>query len=369
MRITADTAALSSCLDIIEKALPLRSTIPVISNIFLEATEEQLSFSATNLEMSIICSIFNQNKESGKILLPPKIIDIVRYFPTEKITIDVNWDNYRLDISGGSAHFNLYGADYYDYPVSSLPTLKNNESLAFEQNVFKKNMHKVVFAASSEETRPAFNGVLFQFNNQHLTLTASDTYRLVIKDIKDENWNMGNKRCLVPARAMRELLRIIGDQNQIMSISFAEELLLFEFGQVLLSTRLLDEKYPDVSGVIPKEYKSRIIIERKALEDTISRASLLAEGKNQAVNLLLKNQKLEVKVSSQQGSMEEFVPVEQEGEDIELYVNSRFVLDFLKLVDDGRIIIDFHGDGGPLLFRLPEDDDYLYLVLPIKKMS
>ncbi|OPL14821.1 MAG: hypothetical protein AVO34_01480 [Firmicutes bacterium ML8_F2] len=369
MRITTDTAALASCFDIIEKALPLRTTIPSIGNIFLEATEDNLSFSTTNLEMFINCSIPNKNDQSGKILLPPKIIDIVRYFPTEEITIDINWDNYRLDISGGSSHFNLYGADYHDYPVFTLPDHTENESFVFEQNIFKKNMRKVVFAASNEETRPAFNGVLFQFNNQHLTLTASDTYRLVVKEISDDSWTINNKKCLVPAKAMRELLRIIGDQNQNMSLSVTDDLLLFEFGQVQLSARLLDEKYPDVSGVIPKEYKSRITIDRKVLEDTISRASLLAEGKNQAVNLLLKEQKLEVKVSSQQGSMEDFVPVEHEGEDLELYINSRFILDFLKLVDDNSIIIDFHGDGGPLVFRLPEDDGYLYLVLPIKKMN
>ncbi len=369
MQINTSTAKLFNCLEIVEKAMPVRSTIPVISNILLEIGEDELSFSSTNLEMAIKVSMDQQNEHTGKILLPPKIVDIMRYFPTSEVNIDINWDNHRIDIRGGSAHFHLYGSDPRDYPVSILGQNDQAESFSIDKAILKRLLKEVIFSASTEETRPAFNGILFSFNNSMLTLTASDTYRLAIKETGDENWSFENRHCLVPARALRELLRIFGEGEEKIQLSVSENTITFKFERIIFTSRLLEEKYPDVSGVIPGEFITRVAVDRKMFEDTISRAALLAEGKNQAVYLSLKDSKLEARVMSQEGSMEEFLPVEQDGENIELYVNTRFVLDILRIMEDKTMIIDFHGEGGPIIFRLPDDNSYLYLVLPIKKVN
>lgn len=369
MNILANTNQLTGCLEIVEKALPVRSTIPVISNIMLEIKENELIFSSTNLEMFIKAKMDYRSEETGKILLPPKIVEIMRYFPTDEVNLNINWENYRLDISGGSAHFHLYGSDPEDYPLTFESEFDDGGGLDIEQARFKKILKAVTFAASSEETRPAFNGIFFSFENDKLSMTASDTYRLAMKEVQDNNWSFGENKCLVPARAMRELLRIIGDADGKLFLINQQNMIAFKFDQIFFASRLLDEKYPDISGVIPKEYKTRIIIDRKSFEDTINRAALLAEGKNQAVNIIIRDQHLEVRVTAQEGSMEESLPVEQEGEDLELFVNSRFILDILKIIEDKKITIDFHGEGGPLIFRLVDDQSYLYLVLPIKKVN
>lgn len=369
MHISTNASQLTNCLEIVEKALPVRSTIPVISNILFEANHDCLTFSTTNLEIFIKAKMDYQGSETGKILMPPKIVDIMRYFPTPEVSIDINWDNFRLDISGGTAQFHLYGSDPEDYPISFESQSGLKSGFIIEQAKFKKILKSVAFAASNEETRPAFNGILFSFKENLFSLTASDTYRLVIKDIKDDNWAFEEKKSLVPARAMRELLRILSDSNVNITIFNEDKILAFQLDEIYFASRLLEEKYPDVSGVIPSAYKTRVIIDRKLLEDTISRAALLAEGKNQAVNIIVRDEQLEVKVTGQQGSMEEILPVEQEGEPLELFVNTRFVLDILKILDDQKVIIDFHGEGGPLIFRLVDDQSYLYLVLPIKKIN
>ncbi len=369
MQISTDASQLASYLEIVEKALPVRSTMPVICNILMEVKENELIFSSTNLEMFLKIKMDHKSSDTGKILLPPKIVEIMRYFPTPVVDIDINWDNYRIDISGGSAKFNLYGSDPEDYPVSFDRDLNESEAFTIELSKFKKLMKSVAFAASNEETRPAFNGILLFFNNQNLTLTASDTYRLAVKKAEDASWAFSERKCLVPARAIRELLRILPDQNGALSIYIHSNLLAFQFDQIYFATRLLEEKYPDVSGVIPTVYKTRVTIERKLLEETVGRAALLAEGKNLAVNLFIRNSQLEARVSSQEGSMEEFLPVEQDGEDLELHVNTRFILDIVKILDGQKISIDFHGQGGPLIFRMYEDLSYLYLVLPIKKVN
>ena len=370
MKISTVTAELAGCLETAEKALPVRTTIPATANIHLAINSDKLVFSATNHEIMIKVSMGYQGSESGAILLPPKIVDIVRYFPTPDINVDINWDNFRLDITGGSARFHLYGSAADDFPISSLS--KNDQSydsFDLELNNFKKLLKEVVFAASNEETRPAFNGILFSFKDDILTLTASDTYRLVVKKISDPSWSFYERKCLVPAKALREFLRIAGDGHTAVNVVYHESLLSMQFANILFASRLLEEKYPDVSGVIPREYKTRVVINRKMLEDTVSRAALFAEGKNQAINIIVGNEKLEVRVHSQEGSMEELLPANQDGEEIDIYVNSRFVLDILKVLDCEEIMIDFHGEEGPIVFRMVDDQGYLYLVLPIKKNS
>ena len=369
MNITTGANQLTYCLEIVEKALPVRSTIPVINNILLEIKENELIFSATNLEMFVMVKMDYQGEESGRILLPPKIVEIIRHFPTDEVNININWDSYRIDISGGSAYFHLFGSNPEDYPLSFEDQVNDQEGLVIEKGKFKNMLKSVVFAASNEETRPAFNGIFFFFNNDRISLTASDTYRLAIKEARDDNWSFEENKCLVPARAMRELLRILSDSSGNMLLLNQKNMIAFRFDQILFASRLLEEKYPDVSGVIPVEYKTRVVVDRKMLEEIINRAALLAEGKNQAVNIIVKNHHLEARVSAQEGSMEESIPVEQEGEDIDLFVNSRFILDILKIIEDQKVMIDFHGEGGPIIFRLVDNPGYLYLVLPIKKVN
>ncbi len=369
MHLSINTEELRNCLEIVEKALPSRSTMPVISNVLLEIKADQLTFSATNLEMFIKTRMDFNSQEKGKILLPPKLIDIIRYFPTEKVELKINWDNYRLDISGGSTNFHLYGSDPEDYPSTFDSAVAEDQEINIDQLLFKKMLRSVIFAASNEETRPAFNGVLITFKEGFLSLTASDTYRLAVKEARDVSWLIQERLALVPARSMRELLRLLGEQPFKITINQESGIIAFQIDQVFFATRLLEEKFPDVTGVIPREYKTRVKVNKKAFEETVSRASLLAEGKNQAVNLIVADEQLEVKVNGQQGSMEDLLSVSVEGEQIDVFANTRFVLDVLKVIDDDSVILDFHGDGGPIIFRLVEDQSYLYLVLPIKKVN
>ncbi|MGM0651620.1 MAG: DNA polymerase III subunit beta [Bacillota bacterium] len=369
MHLSVNTGELRHCLETVEKALPSRSTMPVISNILLEINHKELTFSATNLEMFIKTRMLHTGDDTGKILLPPKLVDIIRYFPTDKVDLEINWDNYRLDISGGSSNFHLYGSNPEDYPSAFDDAAKKGQEISIDQYTFKKMLKLVIFAASNEETRPAFNGVLFTFKKGYLSLTASDTYRLALKESRDNSWSTEEMLSLVPARSMRELLRLTGEEQIDILIKKEKNIISFQIEEIFFATRLLEEKFPDVSGVIPKEYKTRVTLNKKSFEEMVNRASLLAEGKNQAVNLIVRDGHLDIKVSSQQGSMEDTLPALVEGEIIDIFANTRFVLDVLKVIDEEDVILEFHGAGGPILFKLANDKGYLYLVLPIKKVN
>ncbi len=364
MLINMPKDVLSNYLDTVEKALPTRSAVSNICNILMVIDGNNLSFTATNLELDIKVIHPYASEEQGEILLPPKIVEIVRYLPEAEISLNVNWENYRVDVTCGTAKYVLYGADPCDFPLIETAASVENK-LVLEQNYLKHVLREVVFAASTDESRPAFNGVLFQFKESTVVLNSSDTYRLVVKEMASERlFNEG--RYLIPAKALRELLKILNGAAEV-SIFPHKNQIVFNLGEVYFATRVLEEKYPDVSGVIPLKCRTKIILLRKSLEETIGRASLLSEGINQAVQLVIGDEdELEVKVSSQVGRMEERFSVSKEGEKVEVLVNSKFVMDFLKVVDSKEIIIEFYGKNGPLLFKVPGEDDYLYLVLPIK---
>ncbi len=368
MQLVINSMEFKNCLESVEKILPTRSAMQVINNIYLDVKPGLLVVAATNLEMYIKRKMNYCGEEDGKVLLPPKIVDIIRHFPTDEVKIKINWDNKRIEISGGQAQFHIFGSDTEDFPIFLGQENTSGEEIVIEQGLFKKMLRMVVFAASTEETRPAFNGMLISLDGGTLTFTASDTYRLAVKKAFSDHWQGKSFRLLVPARTMKEFLRLTNESNLPVKLKINNNVLSFQFGDVFFATRLIEEKYPDVSSVIPKEYKTRITVEKKMLEEMVARANLLADGKNQAVHFAVRENDLQIKAGGQEGRMEEVLTVEREGKIQELYVNSRYVLDLIKQVDEEEVSIDFHGDGGPLIFRIPGRQDYLYLILPIKKV-
>ncbi|MBS3943636.1 MAG: DNA polymerase III subunit beta [Dethiobacter sp.] len=366
MHIKLNKQVLTRCLDIVEKALPIRTAIPAIDNILFECTEQALIFTATNMEIDIQVKLPHFGGDNFSILFPPKIVHIVRYLPETDVDLHFRRDDYRIEVNSGQTNYVLFGADPAHYPIIQTETTTEH-FLTFDQPLFKKVLKTTVFSASTDESRPAFNGVLFHFNDNHLNIIASDTYRLTMKnmEIEDELKKFTEKRSLVPAKSLRELLKIIGDEGLLL-ISPGTKQVIFKFDDIYFAARILEEKYPDISGVIPRKHITRMFTDKKTFEDTVSRASLLAEGINQIIHFIIDESSLVVKVSSQIGKMEELVLGRYEGDNVEVLVNSKFVLDILKVMEQKEIMIDFHGKNGPLVFRAPGDPTYLYLVLPVK---
>lgn len=367
MSLILSKEILGHYLSIVEKALSRQPNNPNLGNIYCELESPQISFSATNLELSIKVAFNCEGEGKGKLLIPPKITEIVRSLPQSKAVFDFDPDSYQVDLSSGEAHYSLFGADPTDFPPVEKILPDNKEKIVIDPVRLKEYLKMVVFAASTEETRPAFNGVLFEFDNNRWSLLSSDTYRLVVKNIQDESCNFQNRRCLVPAKVLRELLKIIDQSEEAIELYPSTDQMIFDLGTVYFAARLLNEKYPDVSSAFPDRYLTRIQVNRGGFAEAVGRAALMAEGSNNAVQLSVENGSLAVRVSSQIGRMEEKLVLDNfEGEEVDLYINSRFILDVLRAVPVETIIMDFHGRTGPVIFRLPEDDSYLYLVLPIK---
>jgi len=277
------------------------------------------------------------------VILPAKFIDIVNSITAPEITVDVD-DNYNATIKAGGASFKLHGHSAEDYPTFDL---EQAETFAVNGAEFKKAVQSVMFAASTDEIRPAFNGIRCDGK-----MMASDTYRLAVADFEFPT-------CLIPAKFFSHINKLPdGD----IRVRLTDGIVAFEADNLLLATRLLGENYPDVSGVLPNEHKTVVTVERDELIAMLNRALLLTDGRNSAVNVIVDNN-LTVKVDSDQGRMEEVIDAGVEGEPIDLYLNAKYFLDVLKIAPE-QVNIYFNGDGQPVVIKWA---GYLYLQLPIKK--
>ena len=336
-------------LRIIKPALPSRNSVQVLNNILLKGGV----VTACNLELMISAPVDSKLEA----LLPPKIIEIAEAVGD----FDMTLDGEKLNVSAGKRNFTLHvdtGAE--DYPE----TFHIADRFGIEPAGFIDGLASVVFAVSTEEHRPSFTGVLIE-GGESIKLTASDTYRLAQAEVTATTPEF---RILVKPTILKELIRLKPDK---LEMGFTNSAVTFNADGVLLSARLLDEKYPDVTSIVPKQEDATTKVSPAVgglsapLLEAIRSALLMVDTKNRAVTVSVTDGLLTVKASGQVGNMQEEIAVNTEGDDIELYLNAGYIADVLKY--EG-ITIDFYGDGKPVVIRRP-GYKYLYLCLPIKKMG
>jgi len=361
---------LNKQLDIVEKALPGKTTMPLLNNIFLHLLPDKITFLTTNLEIGVRSTYNNQGgleleNQEGSLLLPPRIIDIIRNLPREDVEIDINLESLKMEVRSGSASFKISGITPEEYPFFIEKEVPDN-FMQFRGKDLKDLIKKTIFAVSKDESRPVFHGVLFSIKEGNLSVIASDTYRLVIKEMALEQWKAGDAEFLIPGRALRELVKLLDDDSQVYVFPY-ENQLAFSFNGIFFFSRLIDEKFPEVKGVIPRESVLECTVNRELLEDTLNRASLVVDQDTQAGKISISGEEMVINTVSTTGQMEEKLSLlNKDGEDMEIYLNVKFLLEVLKVMHKENVLMVFSGKESPCIMKQEEDDSYLYLVLPIK---
>jgi DNA polymerase III subunit beta len=333
-----NTHLLQQALKAVEASLPTKTTIPVLNSVLMTSDGNRITFATNNLSQSTEAHL-ESTGDVGKWLLPRKIIEIVAATTVAEIEIDLG----DTAIIKGNGKFSLpldpdtdsfpdgFGGDAYSWFDLDLSILSD-----------------IIFAASTEDTRPAFNGILFATD----TATASDTYRIAIKN---SGWPEGI-RTLIPATFIKSALKL-GNCKCELAASWVK----FSADNISMCSRLLDEKYPDVSGIFPDKAQVEFVLNTQELKGVLTRANLIADGKNRAVTLRTGEQ-LTVSVdSSVDGRFEETLDIASA--ECELIFNVKYLLDALQVAPN-ECKMKLHGGAGPIVL---EWQDYYYLMLPIKK--
>ncbi len=365
MRITIPQPQLLKTLQTVERAVNDRSTLPILANILLQTTENELTLTATDLDVGIQCRFpLAQPVERGAVTLPArKLTTIIRELPEEIVVLETK-KNHTATVDCGTSSFRIPGLPAEDFPM--LPPPQYSESVTLSQGALKALIAHTAYAMSMEETRFILNGALLAAKNGELIVVATDGRRLAIAEAPLSVQAKQPLQAVIPAKTMRELGRLLpADSAEDVTIApLKEQQLAFCFGAVTVVTRLIEGQFPQYEKVVPPPSKQTVSGSRQALINAIRRASLMTAATSQAVIFELGPGRLIVsKESPELGSAREEVAVTYGGEPMAIAFNPEFWLEALKVLESDEVRIELSGPDRPAVIRQP---GFTYVVLPMR---
>ena len=381
MRLTIPQRQLLKTLQVVERAVNDRSTLPILANVLLEVGERGLTLTATDLDVGIQCQFpLAQPLEHGAVALPArKLTTIIRELPEETVTLETK-KNHIATVSCGPSNFRIPGLPAVDFPV--LPAPEEPESLTISQRALKTMVAQTSHAMSMEETRFILNGALLTTHppstpifgsgrgaspgKQDLLLAATDGRRLAIGRAPLDGPAKRPLQGILPAKTIRELGRLLPDDDagSVTITPLKDNQLTIRFGAVTVVTRLIEGQFPQYEKVVPAPTKNTLSCRRQSLLDAIRRVSLMTTATSQAVVFELGANRLTIsKESAETGSAREELTGGYAGEPMTVAFNPEFWLDILRVLDDEELTIEIAGPDRPAVIRQP---GLLYIVLPMK---
>ena len=358
------------------KAVSSKTTIPILTGIKIDVTNEGISLTGSDADITIQTFIpVEENGEqiinitqTGSIVLQARMFsEIVRKLPTNDVEIEVS-NGFATNIRSGKSEFHLIGVDATEYP--QLPEIAPDRQFAIPADLLKSVIRETVFAVATSESRPVLTGVNWKVDGNELICVATDSHRLARRKVNLENLPKDITSVVIPGKSLNELNKILEDTNSPVQIVLTSQQVLFKTDDVLFFSRLLEGNYPDTSRLIPDDYKTNVTINGKALLQAIDRASLLArEDRNNVVRFeTLENNTIEISSNSPEiGKVEEQIPVENlDGEALKISFSAKYMMEALKAIDGQDVIVQFTGAMRPFILRSVADDAILQLILPVR---
>lgn len=358
------------------KAVSSRTTIPILTGIKIAATEEGVTLTGSDSDISIESFIPKEEdgnelveiKESGAIVLQARFFsEIVKKLPTDTVDIEVQ-NHLQTVIRSGKSEFNLHGLDAEEYP--HLPQIKEENVFRIPTDLLKMMIRQTVFAVSTSETRPILTGVNWKIENRELTCIATDSHRLALRKAQIETESNESYNVVIPGKSLNELSKILDDGNDPIDIVITENQVLFKAKHLLFFSRLLEGNYPDTSRLIPTDSKTDVVVNLKEFLQAIDRAALLArDDRNNVVKFsTFDNQLIEISSNTPEiGKVVEEVQAQSiDGEDLKISFSAKYMMDALKTLEGTEIKVSFTGAMRPFLIRPINDDSILQLILPVR---
>lgn len=364
MKLMTTKQALVDCLGIVNKAVSSRSSIQVLSGVLLEAGDDGITLSATDMEISIKASLAGRVDRTGSLVLPARIAsDIARSLPQGDVALEQRPGETQVEIRAGESIFDLHSLPAADFP--QLPTF-TGDRFTVGRSAFLETVDRVAPSASRDETRPVLTGVLVHLVKHSVRMVATDSYRLSVKETPVESSVAGSFEAILPARTLLELSRIAAaSRDETISVLATENQMLFDVAGVSLISRLIDGQFPNYRQLIPESFDYEVAVDHDELLEAVRRVGLLAQ-KNAPLRLRFSSNTLTVSAESQDvGKAVEAMPVQYSGEDVEIGFNPEFLEAGVAAVKESPVFLRFISPLRPGLLK-GAADDFLYLVMPIR---
>src|SRR5829696_64232 len=366
MKLTLSRDKLLSALQIVSRAVSTRATLPSLGGIQLVAADDGLTLRATDMELGLTMTVDEIQLESaGTVLLPGRLLgDVVRSLPPGDVTLALRPEPRDVEITASAARFHLRTLPAEDFP--RLPELAE-DAATLPSKPLEETIDRVARAASRDEVRPILTGVLFQAEESTLTMVATDSYRLSVKHTELESPLGASIEANVPARALRELARIIGQGGaEDIALSLARNQAVFRAGDVVLSSRLIEGQFPSWRQLIPESFEHEVRLPRDELLEVARRISQLAQ-RNAPLRIAFSEGELTISAETPEvGDASEAMPAPFSGEPLEIAFNPEFLIAGIESIDSDELVLRLSSPLRPGLLRPLDRDDFSYLVMPIR---
>ena len=348
----------------VQKAVAQKSSIAALEGVLLESLEGMLSLCAYNTELAITTSIPATIYSSGSIVLNAHLFtEIVRKLPEDAVELEL-FDDFSVKIKSGRSRFNLMGINPEEFP--SLPEVSEASSFVLSSETLKTMIRQTIFAVADVDTKPVHMGTLFDIKNKTITLVSVDGYRLALRTepIKEDL----ELSFVVPGKTLREVLRLLPSEEQDLKISAGMRHIMFNVGECVVISRLLDGEFLDYGSTIPKDSANIVTVKTQEMIDSIERVSLLITDRLKSpVKCMMTKNKINISCVTIMGKADDEISSSSNiDSEVEIAFNNKYMLDALKNTDCDEIELHLNGALSPIKILPKEGNSFLFLVLPVR---
>ena len=363
MKIICSKSNLLYGVNIVSKAVPTRTTMAILECILIDASAGEIKLTANDMELGIETKIEGEIEERGIIALDAKVFsDIVRKLPDNEVVIETD-SSFKTTITCEKAKFNIIGKSGEDF--SYIPYIERNEEITISQFTLKEVIRQTIFSIADNDNNKLMTGELFEINENSLKVVSLDGHRISIRNIELKN-NYEHKKVVVPGKTLQEISKILpGNADEDVSIYLSDNHIVFEFGNTTVVSRLIEGEYFKIEQMLSSDYETKVKINKRELLDCIDRATLLVkEGDKKPIIMNITDDKMELKINSFIGSMNEEIDITKDGKDILIGFNPKFFIDALRVIDEEEVTLYMVNPKAPCFIR-DENETFIYLILPV----
>lgn len=362
MHLVFNKSNLLQSINIVLKAVPSKTTMPILECILIDASDV-IKFTSNDTELAIETIVEGEIISGGIVAIDAKIFsEIIRKFPDSEITITTD-ENFKTTITCEKATFSIAGKSGEDF--SYLPSFEKKQFIYLSQFSLKELIRQTIFSIADNDTNKLMTGELFEVKENMLTVTALDGHRIAIRktELKD---SFEHIKVIVPGKTLNEISKILtGGTDSDVRVFFETNLIAFEFENTIVVSRLIEGEYFKVEQMISSNFDTIVNINKKEFLDCIDRSTLLVkEGDKKPIIINITENELELKISSFLGSMNEQLEINKNGKDLMIGFNPKFLMDALKVIDEEKVDIYFVNPKAPCVMKNSEET-YIYLILPV----
>ncbi|MCR5743992.1 MAG: DNA polymerase III subunit beta [Lachnospiraceae bacterium] len=363
MKIVCQKDVLLKGVNIALRAIPSKTTMPIMECILISCSNNQITLTANDGELAINTAVDGEIINPGTVAIEAKILsDIVRKLPDSDVTIDVD-DNFLVTITCEKAKFEISGSDGYDF--TGLPQVNRSKYISISQFNLKEIIRQTIFSISDSDNNHIMGGELFEVKGNILRMASLDGHRISIRrlELKD---NYEDSKVIIPGKTLGEISKILsGGVDDEVIIYITKNHIMFEFDTTIIVSRLIEGEYFKIDNMISGDYETKVDINKKDLLSCIDRSTLLIkENDKKPLIMNITDDNMELKLISAIGSLREDISVNKTGKDIMIGFNPMFLMDALRVIDDENVSIYMVNAKAPCFIK-DDSESYIYLILPV----